>query len=70
MSVPELMKESDCVSICLHVQRPEAAIADPSRLVVNDVFPTYVSADNFLKMARRKLEHSFTDGVDAHGGFQ
>lgn len=69
-SVTELMSDYDCMCICLNVQRPEAAIADPSRLVINDVYPTYVSADLFLKSARHKLEHSFSDGKDAHGGFE
>lgn len=68
--VTELMADYDCMCICLSVQRPEAAIADPSRLVINDVLPTYVSADTFLKSARHKLQHSFSDGKDAHGGFQ
>lgn len=52
MNTTELMSDYDCICICLSVQRPEAAIADPSRLVINDVYPTYVSADHFLKMAR------------------
>lgn len=52
MDATELMADYDCMSICLNVQRPEAAIADPSRLVINDVHPTFVSSDNFLKLAR------------------
>ena len=69
MDVIELMGEYDCMCICLNVSRPEAAIADPSRLVINDIYPTYVSADTFLRSARHKLKHSFKDGKDAHGGF-
>lgn len=69
MNVTELMADQDCMSICLNVQRPEAAIADPSRLVINDVHPTFVSSNTFLKMARQKIDHSFSDGKDAHGGF-
>jgi hypothetical protein len=35
-----------CIGI--QIKRPEAAIADPSRIVVNDIFPTYITAESFL----------------------
>jgi len=54
----------------LDIQRPEAAIADSSRLVVRDIIPTYVSADSFLESAKFKLDNSAKKGKDTHGGFK
>jgi len=42
--------------IGLDIQRPEAAIADPSRLIIKDIFPTYLSADSFLESAKFKIQ--------------
>ena len=44
--------------IGMEVQRPEAAIADPSRLNIRDIFPTYISADSFLESAKFKIDHA------------
>jgi hypothetical protein len=38
------MEEGDCMCIGLKIKRPEAAIADSSRIVVADIFPTYITA--------------------------
>jgi len=53
----------------MEVQRPEAAIADPSRLIIKDIFPTYISADSFLESAKFKIEHAGGGDDQAHGGF-
>lgn len=44
----EALEEQDCMCIGLDVVRPEAAIADASRLVIKDIFPTYMTAESFL----------------------
>jgi len=70
MSIIELMQGADCMCIGLEIQRPEAAIADPSRLIIRDILPTYISADSFLESARFMIEAA--GGVEqekAHGGF-
>lgn len=51
--------------IGLSVSRPEAAVADPSRLVINDIFPTYLTSESFLNSAQFNLEKD----SEAHGGF-
>ena len=51
--------------IGLSISRPEAAIADCSRLIIEDVFPTYISAQSFLQSATFNLNSN----QDAHGGF-
>jgi len=61
----EAMQEGDCMCIGLEIQRPEAAIADASRLIIKDIFPTYISAESFLTSAQFKLQ----DNSEAHGGF-
>jgi len=45
----EALQDGDCMCIGLEIERPEEAIADPSRLVVKDIFPTYITADSFLQ---------------------
>lgn len=60
------MKNGDCMCLGLYVQRPEAAIADPSRLQIVEIFPTYLSADSFLESAQYQIS-KHEDA--AHGGF-
>ena len=48
MNTIEALEEQDCMCIGLSVTRPEAAIADSSRLIIRDIFPTYISAESFL----------------------
>ena len=51
MDTVEAIEQQDCMCIGLNVSRPEAAIADPSRLVINDIYPTYISLESFLQSA-------------------
>jgi hypothetical protein len=39
----------------LDVGRSEAAIADPSRLLIKDIIPTFMTADSFLDSSAFKL---------------
>ena len=48
MNTIEALEEQDCMCIGLSVKRPEAAIADSSRLIINDIYPTYITAESFL----------------------
>ena len=61
------MKEGDCMSIGLKISRPEAAIADPSRLIIQDVLPTFMSVESFLQSAQFSISNAEDD--EAHGGF-
>jgi hypothetical protein len=49
----------------LDVGRSEACIADPTRLVIKDIIPTFMTADSFLDSSVFTLNK---DG-NAHGGF-
>lgn len=62
----EAISVGDCMCLCLDIGRSEAAIADPSRLVIKDIIPTFMTSDSFLDSA------TFSLGRDdeAHGGFK
>ena len=66
MNTVDAMQDSDCMCIGLSVERPESAIADPTKLIVKDVFPTYITADSFLQSAQFNIDQK---GDQAHGGF-
>ena len=51
--------------IGLSIGRSEACIADPTRLVIKEVFPAYMSLDSFLESSIYNLKLN----QDAHGGF-
>jgi uncharacterized protein YegL len=64
-NVFECIKDQDCLCLCLDVARSEAAIADPTKLVIRKIIPNFLSADSYIEAA------SFALGFDseAHGGF-
>lgn len=51
--------------LALDVGRSEAAIADPTKLVIKDIIPTFMTADSFLDSAVWKIQRD----SNAHGGF-
>jgi hypothetical protein len=61
----EAMQMSDCMCIGLDVARSEACIADPSRLIIKEIIPTFMTADSFLDSAVFSLRKN----SEAHGGF-
>ena len=68
MDTVEAIQDTDCMCIGLSVNRPEAAIADPTRLVIRDIIPTYLTADSFLESAKFKIDAA-DDQKKAHSGF-
>ena len=61
----EALQAGDSMCIGLDVARSEACIADPSRLVIKDIIPTFMTADSFLDSAVFSLRKD----SGAHGGF-
>ena len=61
----ELMRNSDCMCIGLSIARSNATISDPSKLVIKDVYPVYMSLDSFLESSIYNLKMN----QDAAGGF-
>ena len=66
----DALESGDCFGIGLSINRPEAAIADPSRMVVLDIVPTYLTVDSFLESAKFKLLNQQGDDTSVHGGFK
>ena len=56
MDTIEALQEADCMCIGLRVHRPEAAIADASRLIIKEIVPTIITAESFLQSAKFNIE--------------
>jgi hypothetical protein len=61
----EALQSGDAMCLGLDIARSEACIADPSRLVIKDIIPTFMTADSFLDSAVFNLRKD----SEAHGGF-
>jgi hypothetical protein len=61
MTTTEAIEMGDCMCLGLNIERPEEAIADPSRLIIKDIIPNYISLDTFLESAKFKMQ-----GLDTH----
>ena len=61
----ELMENKDCMCLGLSIGRSEATISDPTKLVIKDVYPVYMSLDSFLESSIYNLRMN----QDAAGGF-
>ena len=64
-SVVELMQAKDCMTIGLKIARSQATISDPTKLVIKEVLPVYISLDSFLESSIYNLKMN----QDAAGGF-
>ena len=65
-SVIELMQNKDVMCLGLSIARSQATIADPTKLVIKDVYPVYMSLDAFMESSIFNLKMS--EG-QAAGGF-
>lgn len=63
--IVELLKEGDCMGLCLDIARSEAVISDPSKLIIKGIVPTFMSIDSFMESSIFKL----SSNQDASGGF-
>ncbi len=63
--INEALASGDAMCLSLKVKRSEACIADPSRLIIEDIIPTFMSADSFLDSSSFSLRKNEM----AHGGF-
>jgi len=61
----ELMKEGDCMCLCLQISRSEAVINDPTKLIIQNIVPTFMSLDSFMDSSIFSLKAN----QDAAGGF-
>ena len=63
--VVEAMHEGDCFCLGLDIARSEACIADPSKLVIRKIIPTFITSEGFLDSA----EYYLRKDEMAHSGF-
>lgn len=59
------MRAKDCMCLGLSIKRSEATIADPTKLIIAEVYPVYMSLDSFLESAIFNLKMN----QDAAGNF-
>jgi len=45
------MEQEDCMCLALDVTRSEAAIADPTKLVIKQIIPNFLTAQSFIDAA-------------------
>ena len=58
MDVCDALEMGDAMCIGLEVEKPEAAIADPSRLKIKNIVPTYTTSESFLQSAKFNLSQN------------
>ncbi|KAK9812439.1 hypothetical protein WJX73_010848 [Symbiochloris irregularis] len=65
----EALRDVDCMCLGLDVSRPEAAIADPSRVIIKSILPTFITAEAFLEAVTFALDKNTYNEEGVHGGF-
>lgn len=61
----EILKAGDCMCLTLDIKRSEAVISDPTKLVISQIIPQFMSLDSFLDSSIFNLKKH----QDAAGGF-
>ena len=64
----EALEQGDCLCLTLDVTRSQAAIADPSQVVVKAVGPSMMTAESFLDSVLYSLKNT-QNPENVHGGF-
>ena len=64
----DALKNSDCICLTVDIERPEAAIMDPSRVRIKSINPSFITAESFLEAVKFALENT-SDPNECHGGF-
>lgn len=65
LDVFDAIQSNDCFCIALDVTWSEAAVADPTKLVIKEIFPNYLSAESFIMAA----QYTIGNNPEATGGF-
>ncbi|CAG8466994.1 1034_t:CDS:2 [Ambispora gerdemannii] len=66
----EAMREGECMCLTLDIGRSQAAIADPTQLIIKKINQTFMSSDAFMNSVRYALEETSGGDENVHGGFQ
>jgi hypothetical protein len=62
----EALKDEDCLCLTFDLGRSLASIADPSQILIKDIFPSLLSAGSFFL----STEYALKKNSLAHGGFE
>jgi hypothetical protein len=73
----ELMKDGECLGLCIRMSRTEAAISDPSFIQIKEIGTSYMGSDSFYEAYNQKLNDARDmikddpnyDPTTVHGGF-
>ena len=52
----ELLENEDVMCLGLNISRSQATIMDPTKLVINEVYPVYMGLDSFLESSIYNLK--------------
>ena len=64
----DALKDSDCLCLTIDIERPEAAIMDPTRVIIKSINSSFITADSFLEAVNFALNNT-NDPIECHGGF-
>lgn len=57
----------DCMCIGIEAEKPDTAVADPSRMIIKNIVPTYATSESFLQSAKfQKKQESNQDRYSGH----
>ena len=62
----EALADEDCLCLTFDIGRSQAAIVDPSQVIIKDVFPSYLTAGSFFY----STEFALKKNKLAHGGYE
>ena len=62
----EALADEDCLCLTFNIGRSQAAIVDPSQIIIKDVFPSFLTAGSFFY----STEFALKKNKLAHGGYE
>lgn len=62
----EALADEDCLCLSFDIGRSQAAIVDPSQIIIKDVYPSFITAGSFFESTKFALKKNSL----AHGGYQ
>jgi len=62
----EALKDEDCLCLTFNIGRSQAAIVDPSQIIIKDVYPSFLTAGSFFY----STEFALKKNKLAHGGYE
>lgn len=67
--INELISNGDCLCIGFNVTRNETCIADPSNIVVNEIYPVFLGADIFEELVKNMINKGNKEQLENYSSF-